>query len=312
MDMPAQNQPHSADHFGAQRDFWWHRDFLDLMAARWRLGEASSMADIGCGLCHWSRLLYSYLKPPARFAGVDREARWVAEAPEHFRRAFPQVPPDLLSFQQGEATRLPLPDNSFEVVTCQTVLMHLPEPLDALGEMLRILRPGGLLLCVEPNNLWNYLGFTSLTAQEPVESIVGRFEFWLRCHRGRIAAGRGNHSIGDLLPGYFAQLGLADIAVRQSDRVPALFPPYETAEQKTLLEQEQQWKSSATGPWDREDLLRLFLLGGGTEASFDRGFAGLLERFTLEQQALSAGVFHAAYGGIIYLVSGRKRQETAS
>ena len=26
-------QPHSADQFGAQRDFWWNRDFLDLMAA---------------------------------------------------------------------------------------------------------------------------------------------------------------------------------------------------------------------------------------------------------------------------------------
>ena len=70
------DRPHSAEQFGAQRDFWWHRDFLDLMAARWRLAEASSLADIGCGLCHWSRLLYPYLRGPARFAGVDREARW--------------------------------------------------------------------------------------------------------------------------------------------------------------------------------------------------------------------------------------------
>src|ERR1051326_3555443 len=118
-------QPHSADHFGPQRDFWWHRDFLDLMADRWRLREAASMADIGCGLCHWSRLLYCYLRSKARFAGVDRETRWVAEAPQHFRHAFPDVPAHLLSFQQADATHLPLPDNSFEVVTCQTVLMHL-------------------------------------------------------------------------------------------------------------------------------------------------------------------------------------------
>jgi len=88
------SQPHSAECFGEQRDFWWHRDFLDLMAARWCLREASSLADIGCGLCHWSRKLYPYLRAPARFAGVDREARWVAEAPEHFRRSFPTVAPD--------------------------------------------------------------------------------------------------------------------------------------------------------------------------------------------------------------------------
>ncbi len=299
-------QPHSAEWFGAQRDFWWHRDFLDLMARRWRLSEASSLADIGCGLCHWSRLLYGYLHPPARFAGVDQEVRWVTEAPQHFRRAFPAVSSNLLNFQQGDATRLPLPDNSFEVVTCQTLLMHLPSPLDALREMLRILRPGGLLLCVEPNNLWNHLAFTSLTAEESVEAIVRRFDFWLRCHRGRLAGGRGNHSIGDLLPGYFAQLGVTEITAHQSDHVAAFFPPYNTDEQEALIQQERQWKSSPTGPWNREELRTLFLLGGGTADGFAEVFGDLLEHFSREQAAIAAGTFHAAYGGIHYLVSGRK------
>src|SRR5947207_6567595 len=87
----SETKPHSAEQFGAQRDFWWHRDFLELMAKRWRLDEASSLADIGCGRCHWSRLLYAYLRAPVRFAGVDREAQWVTEAPKHFRSAFPHV-----------------------------------------------------------------------------------------------------------------------------------------------------------------------------------------------------------------------------
>src|SRR5580658_7543327 len=103
-----QPRPHSAELFGEQRDFWWNRDFLDLMATRWRLNEAASLADIGCGLGHWSRLLYPYLRPSASLAGVDREPRWVAEAPEKFRRAFPHVAPELISFHLGEATQLPL------------------------------------------------------------------------------------------------------------------------------------------------------------------------------------------------------------
>lgn len=299
-------QPHSADQFGPQRDFWWHRDFLDLMAARWRLREAASLADIGCGQGHWSRLLYPYLKPPARLTGVDREPRWVAEAAQNFRRAFPNVDPDQFAFVPGDAARIPLPDDSFDVVTCQTLLLHLAQPREALREMLRVLRPGGLLLCVEPNNLWNYLPFTSLTVADPVETIVRRFEFWLRYHRGRIAAGQGDNTLGDLLPGYFAELGLAEIAVYQSDRTASVFPPYSTPAQQALLDQDQQWKDSTAGPWDREELRRGVLEGGGTEEFFERGFAELVEKFAQEQQAINAGTFHAAYGGLFYLVSGRK------
>jgi ubiquinone/menaquinone biosynthesis C-methylase UbiE len=300
------DQPHSAEWFGEQRDFWWNRDFLDLMARRWRLHEAGSLADIGCGLGHWSRLLYPYLRPPARLAGVDREPRWVAEAPEKFRRVFPNVAPELFFFHQGDATKLPLPDDSFDVVTCQTVLMHLASPLDALREMLRILRPGGLLVCVEPNNFWNYLSFTSLTEDEPVEVLVHRFEFWLRQYRGRLAGGRGNHSFGDLLPGYFARLGLRDIAVHQNDRPASLFPPYGSPAQKAMVEQERQWKDSATGPWKKEDLRELFLRGGGDEALFEKVFADIVEKYHREQKAIAAGTFHAAGGNINYLVSGKK------
>jgi SAM-dependent methyltransferase len=300
------NQPHSAELFGEQRDFWWNRDFLDLMARRWRLNEAASLADIGCGLGHWSRLLYPYLRPPAILAGVDREPRWVAEAPEQFRRTFPHVAPELISFHQGDATQLPLKDASFDVVTCQMVLMHLAQPLEALREMVRILRPGGLLVCVEPNNLWNYLGFTSLTESEPVEILVQRFEFWLRQHRGRLATGQGNHSLGDLLPGYFAQLGLGDIAVHQSDRPAPLFPPFAGRDQKALLEQERQWKDSATGPWNKENLRQLFLRGGGDETRFEKAFADIVEKYRSEQRALADGSFHAAGGNINYLVSARK------
>src|SRR5438105_7288154 len=119
--------PHSSDQFGPQRDFWWHPDFLRLMAARWRLAQAASLADIGCGQCHWSRLLYPFLRQPARFAGVDREPEWVAAASRIFPQAF-DVPADFLSFLQGDATHIPLPDNSFDVVTAQTVLMHLRNP----------------------------------------------------------------------------------------------------------------------------------------------------------------------------------------
>jgi len=305
-----QATPHSADQFGAPRDFWWNRDFLDLMAKRWRLGEAQSLVDIGCGRCHWSRLLYPYLRSPAHLVGIDREPKWVEEAAQCFRLAFPTVSPDLFSFKQGDATKIPLPEDSFDAVACQTVLMHLARPLEALREMLRILRPGGLLVCVEPNNLWSHLAFTSLTAGESVEALVRRFEFWLRYHRGKMASGEGDHTIGDSLPGLFAVVGLTQIEVYQSDRTASLFPPYATPAQQALLEQERQWKDSGTGPWNREELRRCVQQGGGNEEFFQCGYDDLVKKYKLEQQAMAAGEFHAAYGSLFYLVSGRKKVST--
>jgi ubiquinone/menaquinone biosynthesis C-methylase UbiE len=300
------DEAHSSDQFGEQRDFWWNRDFLDLMARRWRLGEASSLADIGCGLCHWSRLLYPYLRKPARFAGVDREERWVDEGKKNSPRYFPDVPSGLLSFARGDATRIPLPNDSYEVVTCQTVLMHLERPQDGLREMIRVLRPGGLLICVEPNNLWNHMAFSSLVPAEPVDVVTRRFEFWLCYHRGKKAAGQGDHCIGDLLPGYFAEEGLEDISAYQSDRIAALFPPYATAAQRASIQQDQEWRQSGKGPWDPEEVRQLVLRGGGTPELFERTFPELRAKFEAEQAAIKAGKFHAGYGGLLYLVSARK------
>jgi ubiquinone/menaquinone biosynthesis C-methylase UbiE len=302
----APDKPHSAEFFGEARDYFWNRDFLDLMARRWRLEEAASLADIGCGVGHWSRLLYPYLRSPARLVGVDREPRWVAEVEQTFRRAFPGVSTDLFSFCQGDATSLPLPAEAFDVVTCQTVLMHLAAPKAALREMLRILRPGGLLICVEPNNLLNLMAPSSLTDEEPPEVVVRRFEFWLRQHRGRMAAGEGNHSIGELLPGYFAEHGLRDIAVYQADRPAPLFPPYGAADQKALIAQDRQWHDAAAGPWESEELRRLTLLGGGTQELFELAFAELEEKYQREKEGIAAGTLHGAGGVIGFLVSARK------
>lgn len=60
----------------------------------------------------------------------------------------------VLGLQAGridDAGRLPFDDGSFDVVVCIEVLEHLFAPLDAVREMARVLRPGGLLIVTVPN-----------------------------------------------------------------------------------------------------------------------------------------------------------------
>jgi len=50
---------------------------------------------------------------------------------------------------------LPFPDDSFDLVTCNMVVEHLPNPSQTFREFGRVLRPGGVLLIHTPN-VWNY------------------------------------------------------------------------------------------------------------------------------------------------------------
>ena len=45
---------------------------------------------------------------------------------------------------------LPFPDGSFDTILCSAVLEHLADPLTALIEMRRVLKPGGNMICTIP------------------------------------------------------------------------------------------------------------------------------------------------------------------
>ncbi len=53
---------------------------------------------------------------------------------------------EYVAILQADGLHLPFPDNSFDIVTCLEALEFMPCPEDGLRELVRVLRPGGLLL----------------------------------------------------------------------------------------------------------------------------------------------------------------------
>jgi len=76
--------------------------------------------------------------------GLDPSRRLLSMARPRARAAKPPV--DLM---EGSATAIPLGDASIDTLVMTWTLCSIPDPLAALGEMRRVLRPGGVLLFVE-------------------------------------------------------------------------------------------------------------------------------------------------------------------
>jgi len=60
----------------------------------------------------------------------------------------------------GDIQTYALPEGEFDVVVCWMVLEHLPKPKDALANLFRAVKPGGLLILAAPN-LMSIKGFVT-------------------------------------------------------------------------------------------------------------------------------------------------------
>ncbi|MBU6427679.1 MAG: methyltransferase domain-containing protein [Cyanobacteria bacterium REEB65] len=304
--MKAHRPLHSIEHFGPMRKFWWHADFLELMSRRWNVATVRSVLDVGCGVGHWTLALSAVLPAGAQVVGVDREPEWIQIANAVAQGA---AMGDRRRFQVGLAESLDFPDESFDLVTCQTLLIHLKDAKAALGEMQRVLKPGGLLLAVEPNNRVQALGRSSLRAEEAPAATLARVRFHVLCEQGRALLGEGDYSIGDLLPGLLHELGLKEIQVFQSDHAHGLWGDFSSAEQVALVEpalQEVDLRSAACSPWSPEDARRYFVAAGGSEEEFADSLQALETDERRTREAIESHAYHRAGGKILYLIHARK------
>jgi len=102
------------------------------------LRPGMQLLDVGCGPGAIT-LGLAQTVAPGEVVGVDIQASQVDRA----RALAAERRITNARFEVADINRLPFPDGSFDAVFAHTVLMHLREPVRALEEMRRVLRPGG-------------------------------------------------------------------------------------------------------------------------------------------------------------------------
>ena len=110
------------------------------------VASKSLWLDVGCGTGALSQTILQ-AAAPSRLKGIDSSSEFIAHA-----RA--QIQDDRVTFEVGDAQRLTEQSAAYDAVVSGLMLNFVPEPQLALGEMVRVAKPGGRVAAY----VWDYAG----------------------------------------------------------------------------------------------------------------------------------------------------------
>ncbi|ELY81265.1 class I SAM-dependent methyltransferase [Natrinema gari] len=227
--------------------------------------------DVGCGTGELSRVLAA--ESSGEVVGCDADPDLLAAAGEHV----PVV--------AGNAFQLPFPDDAFDLVVCQALLINLPDPAAAVSEFARV--STDLVAAVEPDN-----------AAVEIDSSVdaeGRLE--RRARRAYLDGVSTDVALGADAREAFEAAGLEVSETRRYDHVRTIEPPYG----EPALVAARRKATGAGLADDRETMLS----GPLTEAEYDdlRGSWREMGRTVIEQ--MEAGEYRRTEAVPFFVTVGR-------
>lgn len=177
--------------------------------------DGKSVADVGCGTGLVSASFAKRVGATGKVVGIDSAPDTLAIA----RKMNDATNIKGIEWHNGDAYTTGLADNTYDVVYCRLLLLHLKEPARAVAEMRRIAKPGGLVICEDLATI----NTQTYPIDSPIKTIQERIK--------NMAAKQGTDwDIGLALPSLFKSLGLTDIKISTHQ------PGHLTGEGKRLAE----------------------------------------------------------------------------
>lgn len=141
-----------------RRDVWAAGNLYEPYVGRWsrlvakdllawlQVGADKDWLDVGCGTGALTEVILQHAQPRS-VKGVDPSAGFVEYAKAHVRNP-------AASFEVGDAQSLSAGTKAFDIAIAALVLNFVPQPLRAVAEMARVVRPGGTVAAY----VWDYAG----------------------------------------------------------------------------------------------------------------------------------------------------------
>ena len=121
---------------------------LTVDFTRFPIGPGDRVLDMGCG---GGRHAFELYKRGADVVALDMSEDDLREVRTMFQALEAEVPAGARATAvRGDAYRLPFESGSFDRIIAAEVLEHLPADTDAMTELFRVLKPGGLIAVTVP------------------------------------------------------------------------------------------------------------------------------------------------------------------
>lgn len=137
----------------------WAPGLVELAA----LQPGERVLDLACGTGVVTRLAAAKVGTTGHVTGLDLNAGMLAVA-----RSLPPPPGTSITWAEGSAVAMDLPDTSFDVILCQQGFQFFPDQPAALREMHRVLVPGGRVLL----SVWKSAGPYNIAVGDALERHV--------------------------------------------------------------------------------------------------------------------------------------------
>lgn len=209
----------------------------------------SLILEAGCGVGAQTKII-APKNPGTNFLSVDISAESIHEA----NKMAQQLKIENVKFEQADILNLTYADNTFDAVIVCFVLEHLSNPMKALNELKRVLRPGGTIMVIEGDHGSTFFYPDSIEAHRAIQ-----------CQVTLQAKNSGNANIGRELYPLLAAGDFKDIEV--SPRV-----VYVDASKPQLVEGFIKNTFTAMIEGVRENALSANLIGA---EEFDKGISDL-------------------------------------
>lgn len=161
-----------------------YKSFANALQAK----PGAHLLDAGCGLGGTCLQLAAGAGAAGRVVGLDPSNARLGLARERAKTEFgANAAP--VEWVTGDVARLPFAGQTFDGVRIERTLQHVEDPAQAVGEMMRVLRPGGTLVAVEP--VWELFSIGGTDSDGDVTKKM--CQYWYRSFKSPHVGGQLEH-----------------------------------------------------------------------------------------------------------------------